>query len=195
MTKLYLFDIKNYLKSNNEKFKIIPPSFKKRIDRYKDEYDKLRSSIGYYLLIKYLKEDFNIEINDEDILTNKFDKPYIKNNPIYFSISHSLNFVCVLLSDNECGLDIQHDDNLTHEKLAKKILLDKEYEMYEKNRDILFKKWVQIEAYYKKMGTGIKYNNLDISIDYMVYEIFDNQNNKYYLSATAKFEKVILKKL
>ena len=27
------------------------------------------------------------------------------------------------------------------------------------------------------------------------YEIFDNQNNKYYLSATAKFEKVILKKL
>ena len=45
------------------------------------------------------------------------------------------------------------------------------------------------------MGTGIKYNNLDISIDYMVYEIFDNQNNKYYLSATAKFEKVILKKL
>ena len=195
MTKLYLFDIKNYLKSNNEKFKIIPPSFKKRIDRYKDESDKLRSSIGYYLLIKYLKEDFNIEINDEDILTNKFDKPYIKNNPIYFSISHSLNFVGVLLSDNECGLDIQHDDNLTHEKLAKKILLDKEYEMYEKNRDILFKKWVQIEAYYKKMGTGIKYNNLDISIDYMVYEIFDNQNNKYYLSATAKFEKVILKKL
>ena len=195
MTKLYLFDIKNYLKSNNEKFKLIPPSFKKRIDRYKDEYDKLRSSIGYYLLIKYLKEDFNIEINDEDILTNKFDKPYIKNNPIYFSISHSLNFVGVLLSDNECGLDIQHDDNLTHEKLAKKILLDKEYEMYEKNRDILFKKWVQIEAYYKKMGTGIKYNNLDISIDYMVYEIFDNQNNKYYLSATAKFEKVILKKL
>ncbi len=195
MTKLYLFDIKNYLKSDNEKFKLIPSSFKKRIDRYKDEYDKLRSSIGYYLLIKYLKEDFNIEINDEDILTNKFDKPYIKNNPIYFSISHSLNFVGVLLSDNECGLDIQHDDNLTHEKLAKRILLDKEYEMYEKNRDILFKKWVQIEAYYKKMGTGIKYNNLDISIDYMVYEIFDNQNNKYYLSATAKFEKVILKKL
>ena len=195
MTKLYLFDIKNYLKSDNEKFKLIPPSFKKRIDRYKDESDKLRSSIGYYLLIKYLKEDFNIEINDEDILTNKFDKPYIKNNPIYFSISHSLNFVGVLLSDNECGLDIQHDDNLTHEKLAKKILLDKEYEMYEKNRDILFKKWVQIEAYYKKMGTGIKYNNLDISIDHMVYEIFDNQNNKYYLSATAKFEKVILKKL
>lgn len=195
MTKLYLFDIKNYLKSDNEKFKLIPPSFKKRIDRYKDEYDKLRSSIGYYLLIKYLKEDFNIEINNEDILTNKFDKPYIKNNPIYFSISHSLNFVGVLLSDNECGLDIQHDDNLTHEKLAKKILLDKEYEMYEKNRDILFKKWVQIEAYYKKMGTGIKYNNLDISIDYIVYEIFDNQNNKYYLSATAKFEKVILKKL
>ena len=195
MTKLYLFDIKNYFKLDNEKFKLIPPSFKKRIDRYKDEYDKLRSSIGYYLLIKYLKEDFNIEINDDDILTNKFDKPYIKNNPIYFSISHSLNFVGVLLSDNECGLDIQHDDNLTHEKLAKKILLDKEYEMYEKNRDILFKKWVQIEAYYKKMGTGIKYNNLDISIDYMVYEIFDNQNNKYYLSATAKFEKVILKKL
>jgi len=195
MTKLYLFDIKNYLKSDNEKFKLIPPSFKKRIDRYKDEYDKLRSSIGYYLLIKYLKEDFGIEINDEDILTNKFDKPYIKNNSIYFSISHSLNFVGVLLSDNECGLDIQHDDNLTHEKLAKKILLDKEYEMYEKNRDILFKKWVQIEAYYKKMGTGIKYNNLDISIDYMVYEIYDNQNNKYYLSATAKFEKVILKKL
>lgn len=195
MTKLYLFDIKNYLESDNEKFKLIPPSFKKRIDRYKDEYDKLRSSIGYYLLIKYLKEDFGIEINDEEILTNKFDKPYIKNNPIYFSISHSLNFVGVLLSDNECGLDIQHDDNLTHEKLAKKILLDKEYEMYEKNRDILFKKWVQIEAYYKKMGTGIKYNNLDISIDYMVYEIYDNQNNKYYLSANAKFEKVILKKL
>ena len=106
-----------------------------------------------------------------------------------------MNFVGVLLSDNECGVDIQHDDNLTHEKLAKKILLDKEYEMYEKNRDILFKKWVQIEAYYKKMGTGIKYNNLDISIDYMVYEIFDDQNNKYYLSANAKFEKVILKKL
>ena len=36
MTKLYLFDIKNYLKSDNEKFKLIPPSFKKRIDRYKD---------------------------------------------------------------------------------------------------------------------------------------------------------------
>ena len=49
------------------------------------------------------------------------------------------------------------------------------------------------------VGAGVTAKVTDVltnaGIDYMVYEIFDNQNNKYYLSATAKFEKVILKKL
>ena len=72
---------------------------KERIDKYKNDITKKRSIIGEILLSRLLeKNNFNYE--ELSFYTNKDGKPYIKDNPIYFNISHSNDFVVVVISNN-----------------------------------------------------------------------------------------------
>ena len=69
---------------------------------------------------------------------------------IYFNISHSGKYWCVVFSDAECGVDIEVNRQL-NPRIAKKILYPNEQLI---DGDLL-KNWVIKEAYAKMTGAGI----------------------------------------
>lgn len=79
----------------------------KKIDKLKKETDKLVSILGEYLLAQLLKKYYNIDYKKVKFNYNKNGKPFISNYNIFFNISHSHNFAACIISDNECGIDIE----------------------------------------------------------------------------------------
>ena len=158
----------------------LPVDIKARVDRYKQADDRKRSIIGWSIVHK------KVDLTKNKITFNQNGKPYIDNN--YFSISHSNNLVGILFDDKECGLDIEYITK-RYEKLANKILNHQELEEYKTNSDILIEKWTKIEAYYKKVGTGIKFDSIkDLPKDLKIItkKMTDTLNNQYYYSICVK---------
>lgn len=94
-----------------------------------------------------------------EILRAENGKPYFKDAPWHFSISHTPRHVFCVLSLKEVGLDAEEMDRPIKLALADKILSEaekKEYEKAEDKRLALLKFWVLKEAGAKFTGEGIR---------------------------------------
>ena len=164
------------------------------VNKYKDETDRRNSLVAWYLLDKYLKKDFYIDLKSKVIKFNEYNKPYISD--IYFNISHSYNYVAIIISKDSCGIDIEYVDNkkMYKDYFIKSILSKSEYEAYQKNptNDFIIERWTMKEAYFKRCNTGIIKSRLNEEIDYEAksYPLYDKAGNKYYLSISPKDLKV-----
>lgn len=122
------------------------------------------------------------------ILTfGKAGKPYIDG--LYFNIAHSGNLSVLLLSEKECGVDIERI-NLEKDftAMARRTLSPKEKEEYENASDkanMFIHFWSRKEAYLKKKGIGIADFSLlreEIPDPIESKIITDNEKNQYWLS-------------
>lgn len=131
---------------------------KKRINNFKNELKVKQSIIGELLLRDLLDKYYNLNYNNLEFEFNKNNKPFIVNKNIFYNISHSSNYVIVVVSDKEIGIDIEK----IRETNIKSINCfasnkEKEYILLEDNN--LFKRLFEIytlkEAYIKMMGKSI----------------------------------------
>lgn len=127
---------------------------KKDIDKLPTIDDKKRSILGLKLLMTLLLEK-NINYNDLKFTKNKDGKPIITNYPLFYSTSHSDEYVICALSDKEIGIDIQ-----SIQKINFKIMnsfFDKYEKFYSNNNENYTKVLSLKEAYGKCYGFGINY--------------------------------------
>ena len=107
------------------------------------------------LLTKVLNDD---QIPNTNIIYNEHGKPYLKNNELYFNVSHDKNMTVLVTSDKEIGVDLEY---LTYKpSVVNKYFTPREQEIIKKskNKEYDFTKiWVMKEAYVKMLGTGILY--------------------------------------
>jgi len=88
-------------------------------------------------------------------------KPYLKNFPYYFSLSHSGEYIFLVISDTEVGVDIQQRKPLGNSKIAERFFTEEEKQELatcstEQERESCFYRlWTQKEAYGKLTGEGI----------------------------------------
>ncbi|MBQ3005068.1 MAG: 4'-phosphopantetheinyl transferase superfamily protein [Clostridia bacterium] len=164
--KLYSFDIRNF---TDELFlsayNTLPDDKKMSVDRCKvDKVKKLRTA-GDMLLKKAMTEK---GVADFEIYKNSKGKPYIKNSPYYFNVSHSEDIAICGISESEIGVDIEKVRKVNL-KTATRFATEKELfyifgkspcdddyysdttEIYER----FFEIWTLKEAYFKKLGLGI----------------------------------------
>ena len=91
---------------------------------------------------------------DYEIIYNEYGKPYFKNNPIFFNVSHSGNYTVLVVSNIEVGVDIQ---KITYRrKVIEKVCNDKEKKLI-KDAQSFTKMWVKKESYLKMLGQGASY--------------------------------------
>lgn len=84
-------------------------------------------------------------------------KPYLKNEDLFFSISHSGRYVLCCTSEKEIGCDIEKIRDY-NPRIGKRFFTEKEYELLrdKETEDIFFAKlWTLKESILKKDGTGI----------------------------------------
>lgn len=170
-------------------FHYIDKEKQEKIKRYRDSLAQNLSIGGEWLARKLLSDYLKISPYDIIISRDKLGKPYTPNlQKIFFSISHSENFVAAVISDRPVGIDIEKLRFLPV-KASKKICCDDElYYIFRKNRaDIDFDNkqppdvikrfleiWTAKEAYYKCIGTGIKipktFNVLSCNAKFIKFE-------------------------
>lgn len=127
------------------------------------------------LLNEVLKEH---HIND-DIIYNEYGKPYLKNNELYFNISHSGIYTILGISDKEIGVDIEEVKEIKP-NLIDKVCNEEEKKLIKNNEDFTLI-WVKKESYVKYLGIGLRYglNNVDTTrISNFIIKKLDN----YYIS-------------
>ena len=173
---------------------IVPNNVLEYLKKYHHQ-DRYNQSINSWcLLYEKLLSDFNIDLSIKEIKTTINGKPYIDD--IYFSISHSKNMVCIMISDYECGIDIEKiDSSVKHELLSKKVLSKEEYLEYLESSNKLeyfISMWTKKEAFLKCFNEGIlNFNSLRFKYKVDTFKINDEMKNEYYISFILKEEECI----
>lgn len=142
----------------------------------KNDKRRIERLAGRFLL-KYLKNDFpllNIEADEHD-------KPRVKNDECFFSISHSWPYVAAVVSPYvEAGIDIQcwHP---RMQKLQHKFLSHREQAFFNDNSELITLAWSVKEAAYKWQGRrGVEF------IDHLIIE--DYRKKEYQYNFDIKLE-------
>ena len=91
----------------------------------------------------------------------KKGKPYLREYPLFFNLSHSGEYVVCAVSDREIGVDIQKCSGMNIMRIAKRFFSEEECRALEacateeERRHFFFRLWVRKEAYGKFLGEGI----------------------------------------
>ena len=96
--------------------------------------------------------------NMPEILVTDRGKPYFKDSPYHFSITHTRKHAFCALSLKNVGIDAEELDRRVNLRLAPRILSAGEYAQYEKAEDkkkTLLTFWVLKEAQVKLSGLGL----------------------------------------
>lgn len=80
-------------------------------------------------------------------------KPYFANFPLFFSLSHSGDFVFCAVSEREIGADLQEETDADWETLSRRFFSVRERERLSK--ELFFRIWCRKEAYAKLTGEGL----------------------------------------
>ena len=193
----------NWLTMNNiifqleklpEKFnepRYLPVLNREELFRYKSFSDIMRKR--QFLFSRFLLKNKLFEITGENSSETYFEigphgKPFLKNNRIHFSISHSENYVSYVIAKKPIGLDIQVQRPFSNvDALIKKICHIAESDILlssEKKEDLLLKLWSLKEAYSKCTGFGIQVSFKDLDFSKLLTNpdetFMENLNQKNY---------------
>lgn len=138
-------------------FKEIYPLKQLRIKKMVNKRRLKHAIIGEILLRKLLEKN-GLSYKSLDFINNDQGKPYIKNNPIFFSISHSFLYVIVVTSYHEIGVDIEKVRK-THENVWHQFATETEKNyLFSSKKDIerrIFEIFCLKEAYFKMKGNNL----------------------------------------
>lgn len=133
------------------------------------------------LLRKCLKKNFNI--SDYEIIYNEYNKPYLKNEKIYFNISHDNGTTVLVVSDKEIGVDVEY---FTYkESVVRKYFTNNEQNeiLNSTNKEYDFTRiWVMKEAFIKMKGIGIPYGLINVDTTKIKEQIELIENEKYLIA-------------
>lgn len=118
------------------------------------------SVFGEWVIKKELSQKLNIPIEKITLLRTEHSKPYPKDIPINFNISHSDDTLAVAFSEKQIGIDIEIIKPLKTD-ITKRLCTEKDLEFLaaanNEDEQLLrfYKIWTAKEAYFKMLGTGI----------------------------------------
>lgn len=136
--------------------KVFSEDLKKDILKYRRWQDAQLSLLGKVLLFHGLRTYY--DIFETDISIDTYKKPYLKDYPVHFNISHSKDLVACAIAEFPVGLDVEfYDTSVNH--------LDFEFQMTENelkkihnSRNIInsfFTYWTEKESVIKAHGEGM----------------------------------------
>lgn len=129
---------------------LLPEYRREKIERYRFEKDKLRSLIAGLLIRR--------TIGEQPLVFGEHEKPYARDNSLYFSVSHSGDIVAIAVDDREIGMDVEGLPAEDRLKIADRFYHPREREYVHGAEDEMrafCRIWTRKEAYLKMTGEGI----------------------------------------
>ena len=118
-----------------------------------------REDVSQYLTVSQVIAKLGEPIEPEYTYSER-GKPYFKNIPIYFNLSHSEEYVFCVFSKQEVGADIQYQKQGAKERIVKRFFTEAEQDAWDRcpaseKEPFFYKMWTRKEAYGKLTGEGI----------------------------------------
>ena len=130
------------------------------------------------MLINYIREKFDIK---DEIMVAKNGKPHFTRTKMSFNNSHSGNYVVIVVSEYNIGIDIQRMEKHNHLIAEKNFCANEcayinENDNYEIQRQRFHEIWTIKEAYLKNIGIGLRkpLNSFEIDLSHGNPRIIDN---------------------
>lgn len=175
--KVFIKSIKNIDKIDEFK-KILDNDTKEKIEKIKKFEDQKRAIVSKLLLTDILKIN---GYSFKDVVYNEYGKPYLRNNELYFNISHSGDYVVCAISKYEIGIDIQQIKKINDLIVQKKFTKDEQKYVFD---DLSFTRvWTLKESYIKAIGKGL-YQKLD--------EVETIKNSQFSKIGNYQFQSIII---
>lgn len=140
-------------------FSLMPNERQKKAMRYVKTEDRYLS-VAAFALLSYALNLCGYKIEDYELLTTENGKPYFKNLPLNFNLSHTSNAVACAVSQTEIGVDIQKK-NVDYSRLMHRVCCENEMKLISTSKnptDDFTKLWTLKESYIKCIGAGISNN-------------------------------------
>ena len=154
-TEIYLLNIKSRLKNPvDEYLKFFSPERVQKILRYKFNADRNRTIFAELLAKKLIAKRTGKKFTEIKIFRDDKGRPYCNEQEIFFSLSHSGEWVACSIGDLRNGVDVEIIDRKIDINIAKRFFLPNEYEILksldepERIRKF-FEFWTLKEAYLK----------------------------------------------
>ena len=168
------FDLESIDKFYNE----IYSSKRKRIAKYRKRERYLSAVAGEILLAELLEDIYKIDYSSLEFEINMYGKPYLKQQDIYFNISHSYDMVILAVADKEIGVDIEKIRDTSYETVN--IFATEKEQRYifsSKHNTLkrLFEIYTLKEAYFKYLGTDL-YNLKSVEFKINNGQVFCSDN-------------------
>lgn len=193
--KIYHFNIKNaYEAMLDEWFEQMSAERKQAVSQMKVRHKKNLRIAADALCRKAISDFCNISPDKIEFEYNGNGKPFAKNLPIYFSISHSGDFAVCAVSDCEIGIDVEKIRDI-NPRVSDRFATDEEKEYIRNHENGFFEIWTLKEAYFKCIGTGLgsdikdvsfEINGKDISCSEYGYEFSFFEIDKNYICSICK---------
>lgn len=151
--KIVVADIRLFAVDKNKILSRIAPCYVEKYHKYKIQRDADQELVSGYLLQKYLGI-----YQDKQLVYNEKGKPFLASGKKYFNISHSGDYVVLVIADCDVGIDIEKIRTY-HEAIVKKVFNTKQKaELLTKEGDERNKSftriWTECEAILKLKGIG-----------------------------------------
>ena len=143
IVKLFVLDIE--LAYRHKKFLLenVNDTQKEKALRFKNEVDQVRSLASSFLMNKLSKEP--LQFNDTG-------KPFYQNGP-FFNVSHSGQYIVMVVSNEEIGVDIEENKEKDMSSLIR-IFNEAEAKMIKEHADFYYL-WCAKESLIKCIGSSI----------------------------------------
>ncbi|MCD7835951.1 MAG: 4'-phosphopantetheinyl transferase superfamily protein [Lachnospiraceae bacterium] len=131
-----------------------------RIKGDADDRQPFISPVNLLNAVRIIKSGINLP-RDFKICYGQHGKPYIKERPFFYNISHSGDYVFCAVSDREIGVDIQKKVPADFVRLAERFFSDREAGALRESsddssvRELFYRLWTRKEALGKLTGEGL----------------------------------------
>lgn len=144
----------------DEQFKLfferMPKERQKKALRYIKKEDK-QLCVAAFALLDYALKMNGYEIGEYELVEGETGKPYLKNLPFEFNISHTSNAVACAVSQTQVGVDVQKKVS-EYESVMRRVYCENEIDLISNSKnavDDFTRLWTLKESYVKCIGTGI----------------------------------------
>lgn len=154
-------------------YKYLSTNEKKRASEYVNFKLSSEFALSRFFLRKTLSSELGTNAEAIDFLYTSNGKPFIRDFPIHFNLSHSNNIALLGISSSNIGVDIEYiNPDVEIEELMKIFAYTKEIEWVISNNSLerFYNLWTVKESILKYQGIGItvpKFPELEVNnIDY-----------------------------
>lgn len=186
MAIVYATNIRKFNEEDyNRLIHIISKDRLNTINKFLNKEDCIRSLVGEAVLRIKLGEIMDMDPKNFIIKKKKGGKPFFENVPsVKFNISHSGDWVVIVLSHQKCGIDIEKIEKL-HIEIAQHFFTENEYIQFfckekEKRKELFYILWTIKESYIKFDGRGLRIplNSFEVKINNGEYKLILTQDKE-----------------